>query len=152
MIYTNITPALKPISFFFQRHRIRRLAKAKLLQEINFNLRLIDMIEWIGVSAEFKNKVVGEFTLKEFENFIEVCSEDVFDRINKKMVEFEDENLDDKKVEKTELLSNLINKIKTLQLIAEFNKDFEADNKSRFDKRLNNIKKGLNELKQTLNS
>jgi hypothetical protein len=150
MLYTSITPALKPISFFFQRHRIRRLAKAKLLQEINFNLRLIDMIEWIGVSAEFKNKVVGEFTLKEFENFIEVCTEDVFDRIHKKMVEFEDENPDDKRVEKTELISNTINKIKTLQLIADFNKNFEADNKSIFAVRLKNIKHGLIELKSLI--
>lgn len=151
MIYTSIRPALKPISFFFQRHRIRRLAKAKLLQEINFNLRLIDMIEWKGVSIEFKNKIVGEFTIRDFENFIEVCSEDIFDLLNKRKVKYEEEGTDEIKSDDHELISSLINKIKTLQLIAQFNKNFESDNKSLFEVRLKNIKTGLKELKQLLN-
>ncbi len=151
MINTNITPAIKPISFFLQRHRIRRLAKAKLLQEINFNLRLIDMIEWKGVSIEFKNKVVGEFTIRDFENFIEVCSEDIFDLLNKRKVKYEEEGTDEIKTDDHELISSLINKIKTLQLIAQFNKNFESDNKSLFEVRLKNIKTGLKELKQLLN-
>lgn len=151
MIYTSFTPVLKPISFFFQRQRIRKLAKAKLLQEINFNLRLIDIIQWQGVSIEFKNKVVGEFTIIEFNSFLEVCSEDFFDKLNKKKIKYENENTEETIPDEHELVSSLINKIKTLKIIAGFNKNFESDNKARFDVRIANIEKGLNELKKIIN-
>ena len=150
MIYTSINHLIRPLSFVFQRDRIRKFAKAKLLQEINFNLRLIDILEWKDVSIEFKNKIIGEFTIKEFENFLEVCSEDFLDILSKKTFEFENENLDDSQLDKQELISGTINKIKTLQLIATFNKNFESDNKAKLEVRLRNIKKSLNELKQTL--
>ena len=152
MIYTSINHLIRPLSFVFQRDRIRKFAKVKLLQEINFNLRLIDVIEWKDVSIEFKNKIIGEFTIKEFENFLEVCSEDFLDILSKKTFEFENENLDNSQPDKQELISGTINKIKTLQLIATFNKNFESDNRAKLEVRLRNIKESLKELKQTLNS
>ena len=150
MFYTSASQITQPLTFLFFRHRIRKIAKVKLFQEINFNLRLIDMIEWVGVSTEFKYKVVGEFSVKQFENIIEMCPQDILDKLSKKIIKFESESIQESEVDDHEMVSSLINKIKTLKIIAALDKNFESDNKAKFDVRIRNIKTGLQQLKQVI--
>ena len=138
------------LGYLFHRHRLRRVAKVKLLNEIDFNLRIIDMIEWQNVSQKFKYEMAKQFTFNEFQNFILVCSSDFLDLLTSKNINLQKEENKANEENENFYISHTINKIKTIQIISNLGNEFENDNKSRFDLRINNIKVSLQTLKSIL--
>ena len=64
--------------------------------------------------------------------------------------EIKEKTTDEKSIDKESLIGNIINRIKTIQIIANFPEELKENDKSRFGTRVNNIHIGLNDLKKLI--
>jgi hypothetical protein len=118
--------------------------KNRLLVECRVNLALIDMAMWNDVSNNFKHYLIVQLQTEAMELAIEFSSENVFTFLEKKIF------IDEKSRTKGKTFSIIISKIKALKVIANIPEDLSADNKSRINSRVNNLKDQIFELLKDL--
>jgi len=145
---TNLLPYVENgIQILFQRRHLRKMATLRLKNEINYNLRIIDMINWKNIDKKTKNYLTVQLSTKSLEEYLYLGKPNRVDKIlNAKPSIIADED----SVDKESLIGNIINKVKTIHIIANLPEELEDNNKSKFITRINNIHIGLNDLKNLI--
>ncbi len=143
---TTLLPYIENgIKIYFNRKNIRMIATLRMKNEINYNLRIIDMINWKHINNETKKHLAKHLSTQALEEYIYLGKPNIIEKLlNAKPNKIIDIDL----VDKDSLISNLINKIKTIHIISSFPENLENDNKGNFITRVNNITSSLNELKK----
>ena len=143
---TTLLPYIENgIKILFNRRNIRMIAKLRMKNEINYNLRIIDMINWNNINRETKKHLAKQLSTQALEEYIYLGKPNIIEKLlNAKPNKIIDIDI----VDKDSLISNLINKIKTIHIISSFPENLENDNKGNFITRVNNITSSLNELKK----
>jgi hypothetical protein len=140
-------------NFLYKKNRNKNIAKIKLLIQLELNLKIIDIINWQNIDADFKFFMISKIQTNEIDNYLQICEPDLLDKLIKKTIYYlyEDEDVQNLNEEKTSLV-NVLSKIKALQIIAEANNIEKLKNniKTKLDNRISNIKNGLLEIKKII--
>jgi hypothetical protein len=139
------------LKIFFNRRHLRKMATLRLKNEINYNLRIIDMINWNEINKKTKKHLSNQLSTNALEEYIYLGKPNLVEKLlnaysNKNIVKTEDE----KHIDRESLTGNLINRIKTAKIIANIPEDLSENDKSKFTTRINNIQIGLNDLKNII--
>ncbi len=145
---TSLLPYIENgIKIYFNRKNLRMIATLRMKNEINYNLRIIDMINWKHINIETKKHLAKQLSTQSLEEYIYLGNPNIIEKLlNAKPSKIIDIDL----VDKDSLISNLINKIKTIHILSSFPENLENDNKGNFITRVNNITSSLNELKKLI--
>lgn len=145
---TSLLPYIdNGIKIYFNRKNLRMIATLRMKNEINYNLRIIDMINWKHINIETKKHLAKQLSTQSLEEYIYLGNPNIIEKLlNAKPSKIIDIDL----VDKDSLISNLINKIKTIHILSSFPENLENDNKGNFITRVNNITSSLNELKKLI--
>lgn len=149
---TNLLPYIENgFKIFFNRSHLRKIAMLRLKNEINYNLRIIDMINWNEINKETKRYFTNQFSITALEEYIYLGKPNLVEKLlncysNKNIVKTEDE----KYVDRESLAGNIINRIRTIKVIANIPEELSENDKSIFKTRINNIHIGLNDLKKLI--
>jgi hypothetical protein len=129
--------------YFLKRKSLYKYAQIKIVQEINYNLRLIDMMEWSGVNDEFKLELCTNFKTDDMEYYLKFISLDMLNTILSQKPNISDEN------NIVEIpFSSAINKMESLKVLAKMNKSvLEENNRGRINLRIQNIREDLLAIK-----
>lgn len=149
----NILPYLENgVSIFFQRRHLRKISYIRLKNEINFNLRIMDMINWKNISKDTKKYLSKQLTTRALEEYIYLGKETSIEKLlSVNSLNPADKTPEESPISKESLAGNIINKIKTLKVIIDLPQDLAVvDDKSNFTARLKNISLGLNDLKKLI--
>jgi hypothetical protein len=134
------------IFYLINRNSLHKYGKIKMTQEINYNLRLIEMMEWVGVQDDFKLELCKNFRTEEMEKYLKFISLDFLNAILSQMP-----NSNDDIGLKEIPFSSAINKMESLKALASLKqKVLEENNRARIAVRLNNIKEDLSSIKSLL--
>lgn len=129
--------------YLLKRKSIHKYAQIKILQEINYNLRLIDMMEWTGVQNDFKLELCKSFKTDEMEYYLKFIA---LDLLNVILAQKPNSNDDNNIVEIP--FSSAINKMESLKVLAKMNKSvLEENNRARIKLRIQNIREDLLAIK-----
>ena len=148
----NMIPYIEnSLKIFFNRRHLRKMATLRLKNEINYNLRIIDMINWNEINKKTKKHLSNQLSTNALEEYIYLGKPNLVEKLlnaysNKNIVKTEDE----KHIDRESLTGNLINRIKTAKIIANIPEDLSENDKSKFTTRINNIQIGLNDLKNII--
>jgi len=139
------------LKIFFNRRHLRKMATLRLKNEINYNLRIIDMINWNEINKKTKKHLSNQLSTNALEEYIYLGKPNLVEKLlnaysNKNIVKTEDE----KHIDRESLTGNLINRIKTAKIIANIPEELSENDKSKFTTRINNIQIGLNDLKNII--
>lgn len=145
---TSILPYIENgFKIYFNRKNLRMIATLRMKNEINYNLRIIDMINWKHINIGTKKHLANQLSTQALEEYIYLGKANIIEKLlNAKPNKIIDIDL----VDKDSLISNLINKIKTIHILSSFPENLENDNKGNFITRVNNITSSLNELKKLI--
>jgi hypothetical protein len=143
---TSLLPYIESgFKIYFNRRNLRMIATLRMKNEINYNLRIIDMINWKNINNETKKHLANQLSTQALEEYIYIGKPSIIEKLlNAKPNNIIGIDLFDK----DSLISNLINKIKTIQIISRFPENLENDNKANFITRINNITSNLDQLKK----
>jgi hypothetical protein len=114
--------------------------KRRLLVECRFNLALLDMANWTGVTEEFKYFIFKHLQTDAAELAIEFSSNTVFTPIFNYFKPDDDDGITGT------VFSQLIVRIKALKIIANIPKELSENNRSLLNVRVKNLKILLQEL------
>lgn len=148
----NMLPYIEnSLKIFFNRRHLRKIAILRLRNEINYNLRIIDMINWNEINKKTKKHLSNQLSTNALEEYLYLGKPNLVDKlINaysiKNIVKTEEEN----QVDNESLTGNLINRIKTIKVIANFPEELSENDRSNFTIRIKNIQIGLNDLKKVI--
>jgi hypothetical protein len=148
----NMIPYIEnSLKIFFNRRHLRKMATLRLKNEINYNLRIIDMINWNEINKKTKKHLSNQLSTNALEEYIYLGKPNLVEKLlnaysNKNIVKTEDE----KHIDRESLTGNLINRIKTAKIIANIPEELSENDKSKFTTRINNIQIGLNDLKNII--
>jgi ASC-1-like (ASCH) protein len=121
------------------------IATLRMKNEINYNLKIIDMINWKHINIETKKHLANQLSTKALEEYIYLGRATIVEKLlNAKLKKINNTDL----VDNDSLISHLINKIKTIHIISSFPENLENDNKGNFITRVNNITSSLDQLKK----
>jgi hypothetical protein len=68
---TNLLPYIENgFRIFFNRRHLRKMATLRLKNEIDYNLRIIDMINWNEINKETKRYFANQFSTNALEEYI----------------------------------------------------------------------------------
>ena len=145
---TSLLPYIENgMKIYFNRKNLRMIATLRMKNEINYNLRIIDMINWKHINIGTKKHLAKQLSTQSLEEYIYLGNPNIIEKLlNAKPSKIIDIDL----VDKDSLISNLINKIKTIHIISSFPENLENDNKGNFITRVNNITSSLDELKKLI--
>jgi hypothetical protein len=149
---TNLLPYIESgFKIFFNRRHLRKIAVLRLKNEINYNLRIIDMINWNEINKETKRYFANQLSTIALEEYIYLGKPNIVEKLidAKPNLKIE-KTTDEKSIDKESLIGNIINRIKTIQIIANFPEELKENDKSRFGTRVNNIHIGLNDIKKLI--
>jgi hypothetical protein len=148
----NLLPYVENgFKIYLNRNHLRRIAILRLKNEINYNLRVIDMINWTEINQETKKYFVNQFSTNALEEYIYLGKPNLVEKlINTIPKSSTEKTADENYIDKENLIGNIINRIKTVKVIANLPEDLKENDKSRFGKRINNIHIGLNDLKNLI--
>lgn len=143
---TSLLPYIESgFKIYFNRRNLRMISTLRMKNEINYNLRIIDMINWKHINIETKKHLARQFSTQALEEYIYLGKPNIIEKLlNAKPNNIIDIDL----VDKDSLISNLINKIKTIHIISSFPENLEKDNMGNFITRVNNITLSLDQLKK----
>ncbi len=148
----NMLPYIEnSLKIFINRRHLRKMAILRLKNEINYNLRIIDMINWNEINKKTKKHLSNQLSTNALEEFIYLGKPNLVEKLlnaysNKNILK----TVDEKHVERESLTGNIINRIKTVKVIANLPEELSENDKSNFTTRINNIKIGLNDLKKLI--
>ncbi len=149
---TNLLPYIENgFKIIFNRRHLRKMASLRLKNEINYNLRIIDMINWNEINKETKRYFANQFSTTALEEYIYLGKPNLVEKLinaysNKNIVK----TVDEKHVERESLTGNIINRIKTVKVIANIPEELGENDRSNFTTRIKNIQIGLNDLKKLI--
>lgn len=106
--------------YLMNRKAIRKYALIKLYNEINFNLKIIDVLKWKGITDFEKLRLCSHFRTHDIEEYLKFISTDILDAIlsgDKNLHEFKGD-------EGQEKYGSVINKIETLKLLFSRGQEF----------------------------
>ncbi len=132
--------------YFLKRKSLHKYAQIKIVQEINYNLRLIDMMEWSGVNDDFKLELSKNFKTEDMEYYLKYISLDMLNTLLSQKPNLNDEN------NIVEIpFSSAINKMESLKVLAKINKSvLEGNNRGRITLRIQNIREDLLAIKSKI--
>jgi hypothetical protein len=131
--------------YFLRRKSVHNYARVKIIQEINYNLRLIDMMEWNGVEEKFKLELCKNFKTEEIEFYIKFITTDLMNNLLNQKSESDEDGISESPY------SSAINKMETLKALAKVNQNIlEVNNKAKLNTRIKNIKTALTSIKSTI--
>jgi NADH:ubiquinone oxidoreductase subunit C len=114
-----------------------------MTQEINYNLRLIDMMEWSGVQDDFKLELCKNFRTEEMEYYLKIISLDFLNEIMSQIPNSSDDN----GIKEIPFCA-AINKMESLKVLANLNQNLlEENNRAKIEVRIKNIKEDLSSIK-----
>lgn len=149
---TSLLPYIESgFKIYFNRRNLRKVASLRLKNEINYNLRIIDMLNWNKINKETKRYFANHLSSKALEEYIYIGKPNLVEKLlhtksNLKIEKTEDE----KSIDKESLIGNIINRIRTIQVIANFPEELTENDKSKFGTRIKNIHIGLNDLNKLI--
>jgi hypothetical protein len=121
------------------------IATLRMNNEINYNLRIIDMINWKHINIETKKYLANQLSTQALEEYIYLGKPNIIEKLlNAKLKKNNNTDL----VDNDSLICHLINKIKTIHIISSFPVNLKSDNKGNFITRVNNITSSLDQLKK----
>lgn len=150
---TNLLPYIENgFKIFFNRRHLRKISELRLKNEINYNLRIIDMVQWSNISKETKRHFAKQLTTQALEEYIYLGKPNILDKLlSYEYFKDTEKSKEEESINKESLIGNVINKIKTLKVIIELPEVLAiVDDKSKFTTRLKNITSGLNDLKKLI--
>jgi NADH:ubiquinone oxidoreductase subunit C len=131
------------IFYFINRKSLHKYGKIKMTQEINYNLRLIDMMEWSGVQDDFKLELCKNFRTEEMEYYLKIISLDFLNEIMSQIPNSSDDN----GIKEIPFCA-AINKMESLKVLANLNQNLlEENNRAKVEVRIKNIKEDLSSIK-----
>lgn len=147
---TNLLPYIENgFKIFFNSRHLRKMATLRLKNEINYNLRIIDMINWNNINRETKKYLSKQFCTIALEEYIYLGKPNLVEKLlNAKSNINAEKTEDEKSVDTESLIGNVINRIKTVKVIANLPEELIENDRSNFKTRLKNIHIGLNDLKK----
>jgi hypothetical protein len=134
------------VFYLFNRRALKKYALLKLKQEINYNLRLVDMMQWTDVKDEFKLELSKSFKSVDMEYYLRYTSLEILNSITQQKVNItRDGNL-------AEIpFSSAINKMESLKILAGLERNIlDENNRAKLSVRIQNIKDDLNTIKELL--
>ena len=145
----NLLPYIEnSFKIFFNRSHIRKMAILRLKNEINYNLRIIDMINWNNINKETKKHLTLQLSTQALEEYLYLGKPSLVEKLlNVKPSLNIEKTEDENSIDKESLIGNVINRIKTIKVIADFPEELSGNDKSNFKTRIKNINIGLNDLK-----
>ena len=148
----NLLPYIEnTFKIYFNRNHIRRIAILRLKNEINYNLRIIDMINWNQINKETKKYFANQFSTNALEEYIYLGKPNLVEKLlNAKSSPNIEKTEDEKYVDRESLIGNVINRKKTVQVIGNLPQELGDNDRSNFKTRINNIHIGLNDLKKLI--
>jgi hypothetical protein len=139
------------INIFFQRRHLKQISELRLKNEINYNLRIIDMIQWKDIDKKTKNYLSNQLSTSALEEYIYLGKQSRIEKLlNAKPSFITEKTEDENSIDKESLIGNIINRIKTIKIISSFPEELFDNDKSRFSVRIENIHIGLNDLKKLI--
>lgn len=140
------------LKYFLIADIYEKMATLRLKNEINYNLRIIDMINWNNISIETKRHFAKQLTTQALEEYIYLGKPNIIDKLlSNEYFNDTEKSIEEESINKESLIGNVINKIKTLKVIIELPEELAiVDDKSKFSTRLKNISSGINDLKKLI--
>jgi hypothetical protein len=127
------------------------MAALRLKNEINYNLRIIDMINWNNINRETKKYLLKQLCTIALEEYIYLGKPNLVEKLlNAKSNMNAEKTEDEKSVDTESLIGNIINRIKTVKVIANLPDELIENDRSNFKTRVKNIHIGLNDLKKLI--
>ena len=148
----NLLPYIEnSFKIFFNRRHLRKMAALRLKNEINYNLRILDMINWKNINQETQKHLSKQLSTAALKEYIYLGKPNLVEKIINAIPKSSTEKTaDENYIDKESLIGNIINRIKTVKVIANLPEDLRENDKSRFGTRINNIHIGLNDLKKLI--
>ena len=149
---TNLLPYIENgFKIFFYRRHLRKIATLRLKNEINYNLRILDMINWKNINKETQKHLSKQLSTDSLEEYIYLGKPNLVEKLlNAKPNLITEKTDDETSIANESLIGNIINRIKTIKVIANLPIELRDNDKSRFGIRVNNIHIGLNDLKKLI--
>ena len=149
---TNLLPYIENgFKIYFNRRHLRKMAALRLKNEINYNFRIIDMINWNNINRETKKYLSKQFSTIALEEYIYLGKPNLVEKLLNVKSNMNAEKTEDEKYVDTEsLIGNVINRIKTVKVIANLPEELIENDRSNFKTRVKNIHIGLNDLKKLI--
>lgn len=113
--------------------------KKTLLLECHFNLRLLEMIKWNGVSQEFINHICKHLQSDTAEMTLSLSDSKIFSFLYDKVKGDDSDSTENK-------IISLINRIKMIKIISSIPIELSDNNRSNFDVRIKNLQNLLKEI------
>jgi hypothetical protein len=148
----NLLPYIENgFKIFLNRRHLRKMATLRLKNEINYNLRILDMINWKNINQETQKHLSKQLSTAALKEYIYLGKPNLVEKIINAIPKSSTEKTaDENYIDKESLIGNIINRIKTVKVIANLPEDLRDNDKSRFGTRINNIHIGLNDLKKLI--